>query len=321
VKATWSTVIWETGRSRDLTGQSFGNFRAVKLLAEGGFGAVYLAEHAALGNLRVAVKVMHRHLSERDLLVKRFFNEAQAVAALNHDGIVRIFDAGWSEAGVPYLAMELLEGESLRVRLDREGRLAPALAVWLATRAAVALAAVHARGIVHRDLKPANLFLLPDARRSGHARVKLLDFGIAKLAAGQATADGLTLGGQSMGTPHYMPPEQWLAPEEADHRADLYALGAILHELLTGKPPFEASTVFELRYLHLEQPPPSPGARIPDLPPRLDALVRTCLAKRPKDRLGSAAALAAELRLVAASLGPQAPGPALRTSSGVSSVP
>jgi eukaryotic-like serine/threonine-protein kinase len=283
----------------DLTGRSFGNFRAVRRLAEGGFGDVYLAEHAAVGNLRVAVKVLHRHLSERDHLVKRFFNEAQAAAALNHDGIVRIFDAGWSDAGEPYLAMELLEGESLRARLDREGRLESTVAVCLVTGAAWALAAVHARGIVHRDLKPANLFVLPDVRRPGQGRVKVLDFGIAKLASASASGGGLTLAGQSMGTPQYMPPEQWLEPGEADHRADLYALGVVLYELLTGQLPFEARSVFELRSLHLEQPPPSPRALIPDLPPRLDALVRACLAKKPGDRVGSARELAGELRAAA----------------------
>ena len=291
----------------DLVGRRFGHYRAMERLAEGGFGAVYLAEHGRVTNLRAVVKVMHRHLCRNGVLVSRFFQEAQAAAAIRHDGVIRMFDAGQTEDGLPYLVMELLEGESLRTRLDREGGLALASALEIGALTADALVAVHQHGIVHRDLKPANLVIVPDPRRPGHERVKLVDFGIAKLRSGPNVPVDLTLTGQQIGTPQYMPPEQWIEARDIDHRADIYALGAILYEMLSGRTPFAGNDVFQMRFFHMQSPPPSIREERPDLPPALDTLVQRCLAKDPGQRIQSAAEVAAALREIQADRTPPAP--------------
>jgi eukaryotic-like serine/threonine-protein kinase len=282
--------------SEDLVGRRFGDYRAVKRLDGGGFGAIYLAEQVNTPNLQAVVKVMHRHLCRNGVLVSRFYQEARAAAAIRHDGIIRMFDARQTDDGIPYLLMEFLDGETLRTRIERERSLALGSVLEIGALTAEALVAVHQHGIVHRDLKPANLVIVRDPRRPGHERVKLLDFGIAKLGSTSKAPADLTLTGQPMGTPQYMSPEQWLEPRDVDHRADIYALGAILHEMLTGQPPFSAENVFQLRASHLQTPPPSARALRPDLPPGLDPLVQRCLAKNPGHRFQSAAEVASELR-------------------------
>jgi serine/threonine protein kinase len=238
-----------------MIGQRIGNYQITKLLAEGGMGAVYLAEHPAIGR-RVAVKVLLPEVASDAEMVRRFFNEARAAHAIRHPGIVEILDFGTLPDGASYIVMELLEGESLGARLQRVGRLAPENAVDFAAQAAAALGAAHAQGIVHRDLKPDNLFLVADERVPGHELVKVLDFGIAKLSRGPNGAGSFkTRTGVLMGTPVYMSPEQCLGTKEVDHRSDIYSLGIILFQMLAGAPPFMSEGHGELIHMQISAPP------------------------------------------------------------------
>ncbi len=282
-----------------MIGERFGNYRALSLLGEGGMGAVYLAEHPEIGR-KVAVKVLRVELGRDPQLLQRFLNEARAANAIRHPGIIEILDAGSTMAGVPYLVMELLEGESLAARIDRLGRLSLGEALEIGYQTASALEAAHRKGIVHRDLKPDNLFLVADPADPSRERVKVLDFGIAKLQ--QTPFDGgplKTRTGTLMGTPVYMSPEQCLGNREVDHRTDVYALGVILFEMLCGKPPFYSDGFGDLVNLHLNAPPPSPRAARADLPEAVDALLLRALAKRPADRFSSMAELQGALRAAA----------------------
>src|SRR6185503_3389091 len=164
-----------------MVGQSVGTYRITKLLGEGGMGAVYLAEHPGIGR-RVAVKVLLEYLARDQEMVSRFFNEARAANAVHHPGIVEVLDFGTLPSGASYIVMEFLEGESLGARMLRLGQLPVADGVDIAVQAALALGAAHAQSIIHRDLKPDNLYLIPNPKAPGHERVKMLDFGIAKLS-------------------------------------------------------------------------------------------------------------------------------------------
>jgi eukaryotic-like serine/threonine-protein kinase len=239
-------------------GQTVGNYRITQLLGEGGMGAVYLAEHPGIGR-KAAVKVLHPELTRHTDMAARFFNEARAANAIHHPGIVEVFDFGTLPTGVSYIVMELLQGESLAGRLRKGGPLPMAAALEYATQAAAALGAAHKEGIVHRDLKPDNLYLVPDPRNPGREMIKVLDFGIAKLA-GNPDAPGSvkTRTGTIMGTPVYMSPEQCRGTKEVDHRTDIYALGVILYEMLCGAPPFVSEGHGELIHLHISAPPPPP---------------------------------------------------------------
>lgn len=273
-----------------------GRYRLESLIGRGGMGEVWQAVDTRLRR-PVAVKALPAELADVPGAMERFEREAEAAAALQHPGITVVFDVGRTEDGLAYLVMELLEGEDLRtVMRRRPGGLPVGEAVGLAVQVADALAAAHSRGIVHRDIKPANLFVLADGR------LKLCDFGIAGLAD---AATRLTQDGGSVGTPLYMAPEQFRG-EAADFRSDLYAFGCVLHELLTGEPPFRSGSGLPgLLYAHMNEPPPRVGAVRPDVPPQLERLVLDLLAKEMDARPASAAAVASFLR--AAGNGPTAP--------------
>jgi eukaryotic-like serine/threonine-protein kinase len=302
----------------DLAGKKFGNYRAVSLIGEGGFGAVYLAEHPLMSR-KAAVKVLRPARAADMEFLTRFFNEARAASAINHPNIVEIFDAGVTEEGTPYLLMELLHGETLKDRLARTGALPVNTALGMAVACASALAAAHRSGIVHRDFKPENVFLAKDPEgsgRTGQERVKILDFGIAKLT-GFGTANVVrTEVGSFMGSPRYVSPEQWLATREVDHRTDIYALAAVLFEMITGQPPFDASDLIELRQMHLGAPPPRLADRgVVDAAPELEAAIARALAKDPDQRFASAdemGALLARLAGVAPAMTSLPPRPASR---------
>ncbi|KAB2380058.1 serine/threonine-protein kinase [Actinomadura montaniterrae] len=264
-----------------------GRYRLESLIGRGGMGEVWRALDTRLRR-PVAVKALPAELADVPGAMERFEREAEATAALQHPGITVVFDVGRTEDGLAYLVMELLEGEDLQTLLRRRpGGLPVAEAAGLAAQVADALAAAHSRGIVHRDIKPANLFVLADGR------LKLCDFGIAGLAD---AATRLTQDGGSVGTPLYMAPEQYRG-EAADHRSDLYAFGCVLHELLTGEPPFRSGSGLPgLMYAHLNEPPPRVGAVRPDVPPHLERLVLDLLAKEVDQRPSSAGAVAAFLR-------------------------
>ena len=277
------------------TGLQIGNYRLEAEIGHGGMGSVYRAQHLLLARV-AAVKILHPHLSGDASMVQRFLNEARAVNDIRHRRIVEVVDAGRLASGTPYIVMEHLAGESLAARLRREGRLPPAVAVGIARQIADALGAAHARGIVHRDLKPENVFLCGDGGGDGDPSVKVLDFGIAKLRADLAGAGAETRPtGGLLGTPQYMAPEQWRTGVVADPRIDVYALGLIVFEMLSGTPPFMGDSWVDLLHLHISGAPPRLRERGVEVNAALEALVRRALAKEPGDRLPSMAAFEEEL--------------------------
>ncbi len=264
---------------------SIGPYKVIEPLGQGAMARVYKATDPT--GWEVALKVLHPHLTDDEGFVARFRREAEAAAQLDHPHIVRVLDHG-SEAGFHFLAMELVDGPSLRTWLRERSRpLAVEEAVSLVGRLADALAYAHGRGVVHRDLKPSNLLL-----RGGRPGDPVLtDFGIARMVdATVATASGVLLG-----TPAYMAPEQGQG-QPGDARSDVYALGVILYELLTGAPPFEADSPYALILRHIHTPPPSPRTLRPDLPPALEAVILRSLEKDPAARYPDAASFAAALR-------------------------
>jgi serine/threonine-protein kinase len=288
-----------------MIGQSFGNYRAIALLGEGGMGAVYLAEHPGIGR-RVAVKVLHKSLILDAQLMGRFLNEARTANAIRHPNIIEILDSGTLADGMPYLVMELLEGETLGARIARLGRLPTRAALRFAFQTASALGAAHDKGIVHRDLKPDNLFIVPDPGHVDGERLKVLDFGIAKLQE-SASNQVKTRTGAVLGTPLYMSPEQCRGVREIDHRSDIYSLGIILYEMVTGRPPFVSEGFGDLVNMHLNLPVPDLRQAAPETPAMLEALIMKSLAKNPEDRYPNMAAVREALRRV--------PGGALATAA------
>jgi serine/threonine protein kinase len=279
-----------------MIGEQFGNYRAVSLLGEGGMGAVYLAEHPGIGR-RVAVKVLHKNYTRDESLLGRFLNEARAANAIRHPNIIEILDSGVLGDGTPFLVMELLEGESLGARLRKTGALPISTALDFAYQTASALGAAHKKGIVHRDLKPDNLYVVPDPNDSERERIKVLDFGIAKLQQGSGGADSVkTRTGTLMGTPIYMSPEQCRGTKAVDHRSDMYSLGVIFYEMLVGHPPFVSEGFGELVNMHLNVTPTPPRNYRPDVPESLDAMVMKMLAKNPDERYPDMPTLQAALK-------------------------
>src|SRR5262245_7420745 len=245
-------------------------------------GTVYLAEHATIGR-RAAVKVLLPLLSNHRDTVARFFNEARAATAIRHPGIVEIFDFGYLPSGSAYIVMEFLDGESLAARRARLGRLDPVRAVALVRQIAGALAAAHERGIVHRDLKPDNVFVVADPEVPGGERIKILDFGIAKLA-GDPADSSRTQTGTVLGTPTYISPEQCRGAGDVDARADLYALGCVFYELVCGRPPFLVDGSGEMIAHHLYFEPDPPRSHEPSIPEAIEQLILRLLRKRPAAR-------------------------------------
>jgi len=247
-------------------------------------GAVYLAEHQLIGR-KAAIKVLLPELSHNAELVNRFFNEARSTATIQHPNLVDVFDFGYLEDGSAYLAMEYLEGETLAQRLDRDGALTLPLIWSIGRQIASAVQAAHEQGIVHRDLKPDNVFLLPDPDQPHGLRVKVLDFGIAKLTGDAVSATGAkTRTGAVMGTPTYMSPEQCRGAGQVDQRSDVYSLGCILYEMACGQPPFVREGLGELIAAHMLEPPPLPSELDPTLSPPLEGLILEMLSKEADAR-------------------------------------
>ncbi len=278
-------------------GSTLGNYRIVSLLGQGGMGVVYVGEHAILGR-KAAIKVLLPEFSHNAELVDRFFKEARATASLRHHAFVEVFDSGRSPGGSAYLVMEMLDGESLGAHLNRRGFLPVMEATVIASHIAEGVGYAHRHGIVHRDLKPDNVFLARnvDAERPEAVAVKVLDFGIAKLG-GIGGSGSHTRTGAIIGTPLYMAPEQCRGAGrvEIDHRADIYALGCILHAMIAGKPPFPLEGFGEIIAAHLSEPPTPLRALVPDVPPAVERLVLRLLAKRVDDRPASMDEVAREL--------------------------
>ena len=269
------------------SGQLLGTYRIVRLLGEGGMGAVYEAKQEPLGR-RVALKVLHAEFAEDADATTRFFNEAKILSRLEHLSIVQVSDFGQTPEGITYLVMEFLRGESLASKLDkltaRGENLSVIAGLQLAWQVADVLAVAHAQGIVHRDLKPDNLMLVEDALAPGGLRVKILDFGIAKLTdpkqRGLTKTDTQTV----MGTPMYMSPEQCAGAGGVDDRTDVYSLGCVLYQALAGRPPFVAEGAGQLIGMHLFQHPPALSSVASRVPTTVAELVHRLLTKEKTKR-------------------------------------
>src|SRR5271170_7812623 len=270
-------------------GTKLGEYEVKSLLGSGGMGEVYRARDSRLGR-DVAIKVLPPFVSSDPNRLRRFEQEARAAAALNHPNILAVHQMGTHE-GAPYLVSELLEGETLREPI-RRGRLAVRKAIDYGVQIARGLSAAHEKGIVHRDLKPENLFVTKDGR------LKILDFGLAKLTQPQSSSEHSALtqtegteAGVVMGTVGYMAPEQ-VRGQGADHRADIFAFGAILYEMLAGKRAFQKPTSPETMTAILNEDPPGISQVATNLPPALQRVVHRCLEKNPEQRFQSASDLA-----------------------------
>ena len=260
-------------------GQIIGNYKITAKLGEGGMGVVYLAEHPIIGR-KVAIKAIHPELSRNPEVVSRFMTEAKSVNQIGNEHIVDVSDFGNTPEGEFYFIMEFLQGEALADCLRRERLLQTDRALQIAAQVADALAAAHAHGIVHRDLKPENIFLI--TRGQTQDFVKVLDFGLAKLTQGDEKVSHKTRTGSVMGTPYYMAPEQCEGKAGVDHRADVYSLGVILFEMMTGRVPFGGEGYGEIIVKHLTMPPPAPRDINPAITPAQQAVVLRALTK-PRD--------------------------------------
>src|SRR5450432_454923 len=269
-------------------GQTIGNYRLTARLGEGGMGVVYLAEHPVIGK-KVALKAIHPELSRNAEVVSSFVTEAKSVNQIGHEHIVDIADFGTTPGGEFYFIMEYLQGESLADRLKREGHLDATKAMVIGAQIADALDSSHEHGIIHRDLKPENIFLV--ARGGSKDFVKVLDFGLAKLTDTEEKVSHKTRAGSVMGTPYYMAPEQCEGKTEIDHRADIYSLGVLMFEMLTGKVPFGGDGYGEIIVKHITMPPPSVRSLVPELTPELDLILFRALAKDRTQRFQTMAEL------------------------------
>jgi eukaryotic-like serine/threonine-protein kinase len=269
-------------------------YRLDELIATGGMGSVFRATDEHLGR-PVAIKVLKRVLADDPMFVERFRREARAAAVVNHPNVARVFDYG-ERGSEPFIVMELVEGETLAERIARQGRLPWREAFAIAEQVASALAAAHAHGVVHRDVKPANILVDAD----GH--VKVTDFGIARAA--QATT--LTRPGMVLGSANYVAPEQ-AQDNPVTPAADLYSLGCMLFEAVTGSTPYQGPNAVAIATQHVSAPVPDPRERVPDLPARAAALVMRSLRKQPDERFPSGEAMAAAL--ADARAGDQVPRP------------
>ena len=269
-----------------------GRFRVERVLGVGGMGVVVAAHHLQLDR-RVALKFLLPEVAKQENVVTRFAREARAAARIQSEHVARVLDVGVLEDGRPYLVMEYLEGRDLEAEVQARGPLPVASSVDWVLEACEALAEAHAAGIVHRDLKPANLFLT--RRADGSALVKVLDFGISKntlLEASGQSGPALTQTFAQLGSPRYMSPEQLRSSKDVDARADIWALGLILHELLTGDTAFDGTTLPELHVAILTHAPRPVRSLRPDVPVELEAAISHCLEKDPARRFPTVAELA-----------------------------
>jgi serine/threonine-protein kinase len=264
--------------------RSFGRYRVVGELGKGAMGIVYRAEDPELGR-KVAIKTISLTGSDRemDTIQARFRQEARAAGTVSHPAIVTIYDVG-REGDLAFIAMELVEGTELR-QLIRDGSLAPTQSLELAALVADGLAYAHGQGVIHRDIKPSNIMVLPDGR------VKIMDFGIARLQE----SDVKTQSGVLLGSPQYMSPEQ-VAGHALDGRADIFSLGVVLYEMLTGVKPFDGTDLTQLLFWVVNLPHKPPSERNPSLPAVIDYVIARALKKDPQERYASAAELARDLR-------------------------
>jgi serine/threonine protein kinase len=286
-------------------GDMVGDYRITREIGRGGMGVVLLGEQAATGR-KVALKFLPPELVDDEDSRRRFAREANYAGSLGHPNIVALYEAGEAD-GVHYMAMQYVPGGDLGKLLAREGPLDPARAVALLAQVADALDAAHAAGILHRDVKPENVLVSPGAGGVDHCY--LTDFGLGKSSSQDSVA--LTDKGSYVGTFHYTAPEI-VVGRAVDHRVDVYSLGCLLYQCLIGEPPFPGPREAEVLRAHLRDPPPRVSARRPELPPELDGVIATAMAKQPDARPDSClavidaarAAIAGSPRLAAPPLRP-----------------
>ena len=306
----------------DRIGTQVGNYHLCKIIGRGGMGTVYSAEHVYIGK-PVAVKILHQRFARYEEAINRFLREARAASSIMHPNIVDVTDFGPLPSGGVFFVMEYLAGASLEDVIERRGPIELHRALNIANQMALALAAAHDKGIVHRDLKPENVMLIrkpgrrdlvravePSAdaqgtptpqfvveREAEYDFVKVLDFGIAKVMTIGESREGSTLQGAVFGTPEYMSPEA-ARGDEVDHRADVYSLGVILFDMLTGHPPFEAEAAAEVLAMQISRPTPSPREINPkvEITEAAERVIVRAMAKAPEDRYQSMDELRADLQ-------------------------
>ena len=259
-------------------------YRLTNLLGQGGMGAVYCGEHLVLKK-KVAIKFLQPGFGMEEQLVKRFYREAQAAAAIGHEGIIDVMDVGVAPSNEPYLVMEYLEGESLGQLLSRSTSLSIPAACAVMAPALQALHAAHTKGIVHRDLKPENIFLCYTNGKP--PRIKLIDFGISKIMAAPEN-EKLTQTGSIIGTPAYMSPEQARGNSNVDHRTDIFSMGVIFYQMVTGKLPFPGESSTDILVKIITGDPVPPTEVISDFSANTESIIMTALAKNPVDRYADA---------------------------------
>jgi len=286
-----------------------GTYQIRRALGEGGMGKVYEAGHLRLGSRRFAVKVLHAEYARHTDVLSRFQREAEAAASIAHTHVLEVFDVSRTDDGRPYIVGEFLEGEDFHEYLEKIGKLDVANSVAITRQLCGALKAAHDAGIVHRDLKPENVYVVTDRQlvgRKGAPFVKILDFGISKVAGKETN---LTRTGMIMGTPNYMAPEQ-ARGEKVDHRVDIYALGAILYRMLTGKRAFEGTDAGAVITAVLSEEPKRPRSVEPSIPEAIEIIVQKAMAKDKSERYQSMEEFDRDLAVFDISGGMSIPPPA-----------
>jgi serine/threonine-protein kinase len=277
-------VAQDIGTDRRIARLVGGRYEITGLIASGGMGEVFQARDRTLDRT-VALKVLRAGVASDPDFIERFRREATAAGRLSHPNIVQVYDWGRGEDGSAYMAMEYVEGQNLREVIAANEKLRPAIASRIATQVCAALEHARRSGLVHRDVKPENILVTPDGR------VKVADFGLSRtMAESRATQAGVVLG-----TAHYLAPEQ-VEGKESDHRADLYALGIVVYEMLTGETPFTGDNPVVIAYQRVRQDVPAPSGRVNGIPPGMDEVVRRATARTPSKRFASGAEMAEALR-------------------------
>jgi len=266
----------------DLVGTVIDNkYEVIQLIGEGGMGVVYEVKHTLIGR-RLAMKFLHKQYVTSEEVTTRFHREAQAAAQIGHDNIIEVTDMGTTEDGSPYIVMEYLDGEDLKGILEKEVQIAPERAANILSQVLSALAGAHNVNIIHRDMKPENIYLVNKSENPDF--VKLLDFGISKFRALEGEGKGLTQTGTVLGTPYYMSPEQARGDHNIGHAADIYAVGVIMFQMLTGELPFDAPNYNALLIKILTEQPPDPREIAPDMPEDLAKVILKAMNREPVGR-------------------------------------
>ncbi|MGW1909178.1 serine/threonine-protein kinase [Streptomyces sp. NPDC002076] len=298
-------MSWPPKTPSGLIGAEIAGYKVERELGRGGMAVVYRARDLRLGRT-VALKLLAPEYTRNDAFRRRFAQESRVAAAIDHPNIVPVFEAGEFD-GVLYIAMCYVSGQDLRALIDREGPLAVPVALRIAAQLASALDAAHARDLVHRDVKPGNVLIAKVVDSDHPEHVYLTDFGLAKKSL---SLTGFTTAGEFVGTLDYVAPER-IAGRPVDGRADQYSLACVVHEMLTGAPPFRREDHLELLWAHQYDPPPVLSKERPDIPPAADEVLHKALAKAPDDRHGTCLEFVAALRAAVADCVPRRRTPTL----------